>query len=99
MPLWSRIAANKSLQTATHADVSDATCCSAEDGGAAGDGGCVTTGGGDGAKAPTFGLLAVALTRCVWVVTGDTTGGRGAAGGDGGGDGSGGNHTGAPGAA
>ena len=98
MPLWSRIAANKSVQTATHADVSDATCGFAGDSAAAGDGGCVTTGGGDGAKAPTFGLLAVALTRCVWVVTGDTTGGRGAAG-DGGGNGSGGNHTGAPGAA
>ena len=79
MPLWSRIAANKSLQTATHADVSDATCCSAGGGGAAGDVGCVTTGGGDGAaKAPTVSCRGLAFSRRgVWV-----TGGTSAAGGN-----------------
>ena len=42
MPLWSRIAANKSVQTVTHGDAADATC-----GFGAGD--CVATGAGGGA--------------------------------------------------
>ena len=44
MPLWSRIAANKSVQTVTHGDAADATC-----GFGAGAGDCVATGAGGGA--------------------------------------------------
>ena len=81
IPLRSRTAANKSVQTLTHADAADATCGSAGDGGAAGDGGCMTTGGGDGAgKAPTVSCRGLAFSRRgVWV-TGCTSGGRGASG-------------------
>ena len=84
MPLWSRIAANKSVQTVTHGDAADATC-----GFGAGD--CVATGAGGGAAGDGAAI-------CVWA-TGGSAGGRGAAGGEGGGDGAGGNHIGAPGAA
>ena len=84
MPLWSRIAANKSVQTVTHGDAADATC-----GFGAGD--CVATGAGGGAAGDGAAI-------CVWA-TGGSAGGRGAAGGEDRGDGAGGNHTGAPGAA
>ena len=79
IPLRSRTAANKSVQTLTHADAADATCGFCAAGGAAGDVGCVTTAGGDGAaKAPTVSCRGLAFSRRgVWV-----TGGTSAAGGN-----------------
>ena len=70
MPLWSRIAANKSVQTVTHGDAADATC-----GFGAGDGDCVATGAGGGAAGDGAAI-------CGWATGGSAGGGGDGAGGN-----------------